>query len=85
MKHVSLISAFITTGAVLAGAALAQDDVVYPANAPDASYAPLDNLPDWRGLWFPAFGQVGGDEPILIGEAKATWEMHSARLQADAN
>ena len=61
----------------------AQDGVVYPANAEDVSYAELDNLPDWRGLWFPAFGQVGGDEPVLIGEAKEIWEMHQARFAAD--
>lgn len=65
--------------------AIAQDDVVYPANAENVSYAELDQLPDFRGLWFPAFRQVGGDEPVLIGEAKARWEMDEARLAADPN
>jgi len=63
----------------------AQDDVVYPANAARVSYAELDKLPDFRGLWFPAFGQVGGDEPVLIGEAKATWDMHQAKMAADSH
>ena len=75
---------FLTTQ-FLSVMANAQDDVVYPANAKDASYAELDQLPDWRGLWFPAFGQVGGGDPVLIGEAKTTWEMHQARLAADSN
>ncbi|MGA0934757.1 MAG: hypothetical protein ACO3R5_06475 [Pseudohongiellaceae bacterium] len=85
MKNVFLMSALVATGSLFSGAALAQDGVVYPANSPVAKYAPLDDLPDWRGLWFPNMGQVGGDEPVLIGEAKATWEMHAARMEADPN
>jgi len=77
--------ALILAAQLVSVAAHAQDDVVYPANAKDVSYAELDQLPDWRGLWFPAFGQVGGGEPVLIGEAKATWEMHQARLAANPN
>ena len=80
----SLIALF-STALMAFGSAVAQYDVVYPANAEDASYAELDNLPDWRGLWFPFFGQVGGDEPVLIGEAKATWDMHQARLAEDSS
>ncbi len=80
MTYKTLLCTLMTTGLLTATAAQAQDGVVYPANSPDASYAPLDDLPDWRGLWFPAFGQVGGDEPVLIGEAKETWEMHEALL-----
>jgi len=58
---------------------------VFPANSNKASYAQLDKLPDWRGLWFPVIGKVGGTEPVLIGEAKKTWEMYQARLAADAH
>jgi hypothetical protein len=64
--------------------AFAQGEV-YPANSESVSYADLANLPDWRGLWFPAFGQVGGDDPVLIGEALAIWEMHQALLAADSH
>jgi len=92
MKYFSLIRTtcfsyfVIFLSAQLFGvAANAQDDVVYPANAENVSYAELDQLPDWRGLWFPAFGQVGSGDPVLIGEAKTIWEMHQARLAADSN
>ena len=61
------------------------DGVIHPANAEEVSYAELDNLPDWRGLWFPFFGQVDGGEPVLIGEAKETWDMHQARMAADSS
>ena len=44
---------------------------------------PADKLPDWRGLWFPAIGKVGGTQPRLIGEALKTWEAHQARLKAN--
>lgn len=77
----TLVSAFLFASIQ----ATAQDDVVYPANAETVSYAELDKLPDFRGLWFPAFGQVGGDEPVLIGEAKAIWDMHQARMAADSH
>lgn len=86
MKPASFLYYPALIASLFAGAgALAQDGVVYPANAENVSYAELDNLPDWRGLWFPAFGQVRGGEPVLIGEALATWQMHSARLAADPN
>ena len=56
---------------------------VYPANSAKVSYAALDKLPDWRGLWFPVIGKVGGTEPVLIGEAKKTYEFHQAQLKAN--
>lgn len=70
--------------AVLAApAALAQDErPVYYSNSEDVSYAELDELPDWRGIWQPSF-QVGGDEPQLIGEAKAFYEAEMAKVEAD--
>ena len=72
--------------AVLAwsASASAQDTrPVHPANSETASYAALDKLPDWRGLWFPAIGKVGGTQPQLIGEARTAWEAHQARLKAN--
>jgi hypothetical protein len=56
---------------------------IYPANSAKVSYAALDKLPDWRGLWFPVIGKVGGNEPVLIGEAKKTYEFHQAQLKAN--
>ena len=56
---------------------------VHPANSNTVSYAALDKLPDWRGLWMPAIGRVGGTQPKLIGEALKTWDAHQARLKAD--
>jgi hypothetical protein len=56
---------------------------VHPANSDTVSYAALDKLPDWRGLWFPAIGKVGGTQPQLIGEARKTWEAHQAQLKAN--
>jgi hypothetical protein len=52
-------------------------------NAADASYAALDALPDWRGIWQPAFGQVQGDDPVLKEPYKSTYEEHLARTAAD--
>ena len=56
---------------------------VYPANSSKVSYAALDTLPDWRGLWFPIIGKVGGTEPVLIGDAKKTFDAHQAQLKAN--
>ena len=68
MKPFSM--SFLLVFAVLTASpeVFAQDErPVYPANSETVRYADLDGLPDWRGLWFPAFGQVGGDDPVLIG------------------
>lgn len=75
--------AAVTAGIVAWGTALAQDGTIYPANADKVSYAELDKLPDFRGLWFPNLGRTTGDEPQLIGEAKAKWDTYQARLKAD--
>jgi hypothetical protein len=80
---ITLVVFFLT--AITSNFTLAQDDTVYPANAAEVSYAELDSLPDFRGLWFPAFRQVGGDEPVLIGEALAKWEVYEARMAIDPN
>jgi hypothetical protein len=58
-------------------------DATSEVSSPDATYAALDALPDWRGIWQPAIGQIGGDEPVLKGEAKRNYEEHMARLAAD--
>jgi hypothetical protein len=83
MKPVAFVCAILCVGLVCIADLLAQDSKVYPANSDKVSYAGLDKLPDWRGLWFPVIGKVGGDQPSLIGEAKKTYEMHQARLAAD--
>jgi hypothetical protein len=72
--------------ASLAGitAAHAQNErPVYPANAPEVSFAELDSLPDWRGIWQPFFGQVSGGEPQLIGEHKERYETLMALAEED--
>jgi hypothetical protein len=81
----SLFALSVLTGSLLSFPSIAQDDVVYPANAPDASYAELDALPDFRGLWFPAFGFGSGpaQEPKLVGDAKAFYEGELAKVAAD--
>lgn len=70
----------------LAGAVVAQDErPIYPANAENVSYAELDTLPDWRGIWQPNIGRIGGDQPMLIGEYKERYEAEKAKLAADPN
>ncbi|HEX4997557.1 MAG TPA: hypothetical protein VFY29_05000 [Terriglobia bacterium] len=84
MKSVSFVWSILCFGLVASAGALAQDSrPVYPANSDKVSYAALEKLPDWRGLWFPVIGKVGGAEPALIGEAKKIWETYQARLAAD--
>jgi hypothetical protein len=84
MKTALLACTVLCFGLVSSAGAQSKDSMpVYPANSSKVSYADLQKLPDWRGLWFPVIGKVGGGEPVLIGEAKKTWEMHQARLAAD--
>lgn len=47
------------------------------------SYAELDQLPDFGGIWHPAFGQTGGTEPQLKGQYLAAYEAYSAAAAAD--
>ncbi len=61
---VTTLVAFSVSNPLPAGA-----QVIFPANAEEVSYAALDDLPDWRGIWLPTGGStVSGDDPILIGE-----------------
>jgi hypothetical protein len=84
MKSATLVCSILCVGLACSAGVSAQDPrPVHPANSAGASHAALDKLPDWRGLWFPVIGKVGGGEPVLIGEAKKTWEMHQARLAAN--
>jgi hypothetical protein len=84
MKSASGACAILCVWLAWSPDATAQDArPVHPANADKVSYAALDKLPDWRGLWFPSIGKVGGTQPVLIGEAKKTYDMHQARLKAD--
>jgi hypothetical protein len=84
MKTAWCASAILCMGLAWSPGASAQDArPVYPANSDKATYAALDKLPDWRGLWFPSIGKVGGTQPVLIGDAKKTYEMHQALLKAN--
>lgn len=85
MKTVPWAWAVLSVGLVWTPVVSAQEArPVYPANSDKASYAALDKLPDWRGLWFPTIGKVGGTQPVLLPEAKKIYDMHQARLKADA-
>jgi hypothetical protein len=55
---------------------------IYPASAAEVSYAELDKWPDWRGIWQPNIGRVGGDDPVLIGEYKTHYESERAKVAA---
>lgn len=65
-----------------AGTGLAQDRI-FPASAADVSYAALDELPDWRGIWQPFFGRVTEDEPQLKGRYLEFYEEQVALVEAD--
>ncbi len=80
MKKLALTISLL---ALCAGAQAQDERPVYPASSPNVSYAELDKLPDWRGIWQPAIGRVGGDQPQLIGEYKARWDAEQAKLKAD--
>jgi len=77
----------LTLALALTGAALqAQDErPIYPASSDKVSYAELDKLPDWRGIWQPNIGRITGDQPVLIGEYKKHYEEEQAKLKANPN
>src|SRR5689334_9640276 len=79
---VAVLAAAVCTGAVVAQQAR-KSRPVHPANAEKVSYAELDKLPDWRGIWQPNIGRVGGDEPKLIGKYKKRYEEERAKVAAN--
>src|ERR1041384_1707445 len=66
---VAAVAATLCTGALVAQQAR-NSRPAYPANAEKVSYAELDKLPDWRGIWQPNMGRIGGDQPQLLGKYK---------------
>jgi hypothetical protein len=84
MKTLSLAVSLLSLA--VAGAVFAQDErPIYPANSENVSYAELDQLPDWRGIWQPNIGRVGGDAPMLIGAYKERYEAERAKIAANPN
>lgn len=82
-----LLAVAAVAATVCAGAALGQQAKktrsVYPANAEKVSYAELDKLPDWRGIWQPNLGKVDGDAPMLIGKYKKRYDEERAKVAAN--
>jgi hypothetical protein len=76
------IAATLCTGVLLAQQAR-NARPVYPANGEKVSYAELDKLPDFRGIWQPNMGRVGGDQPMLIGKYKKRYEEERAKVAAN--
>jgi hypothetical protein len=76
LRALALASA--AAAALAAPAAIAQE--VYPANAAEVSYAALDALPDWRGMWLPNGRSTldGGEDPQLTPEYAARYEAYQA-------
>jgi hypothetical protein len=84
MKKLALAAAALTLA--LGGTLQAQDErPVWPASSANVSYAELDRLPDWRGIWQPNIGRVGGDAPMLIGGYKERYEEERAKIAANPN
>ncbi len=81
MRRCHIVASALALSCV-ARMAFAQD-VVYPSSAADVSYAALDELPDWRGIWQPFFGQVTEDEPQLLGAYRDFYEEQMAQVAAD--
>jgi hypothetical protein len=82
------ILALVTLAATLCASALMAQQAkktrpVYPANAEKVSYAELDKLPDWRGIWQPNIGRVDSDQPLLIGKYKKRYEDERAKVAAN--
>src|SRR5688572_25289587 len=85
MKFTHILTPALALAVAIAGAVIAQpaERPVYPASSEKVSYAELDKLPDWRGIWQPNIGRVGGDQPQLIGEYKTRYEAEKAKLAAN--
>jgi hypothetical protein len=77
------LAASLCAGALMAQQAKRPSRPVLPANAETVSYAELDKLPDWRGIWQPNIGQIGGDQPMLIGKYKKRYEEEKAKVAAN--
>jgi hypothetical protein len=76
-----------TVGALLlsmavGGHAFAQQ-IAEPASGKTVSYAKLDVLPDWRGIWTPMAPPffMGPPEPVMKGRYKATYDRIRAELR----
>jgi len=52
---------------------------IWPANAEEVSYAALDELPDWRGIWLPAGRPELPGAPPLKGEYLRIYQEAVAR------
>ena len=86
MMKTALLAFSALTLAVAATTLLAQPKparTVYPANAEHVSYAEIDQLPDWRGIWQPNIGKIGGDQPVLLGKYKKHYEEERAKVAAN--
>ncbi len=81
----ALLAFSALTLAVAASSLLAQPKprTIYPANSDHVSYAEIDKLPDWRGIWQPNIGKIGGDQPMLLGKYKKHYEEEKAKVAAN--
>src|SRR6188768_1591522 len=84
-RNLALVALAVTacTGALMAAQPGGKPRPVQPANAEKVSYAELDKLPDWRGIWQPNIGRVGGDQPMLIGKYKKRYDEERAKVAAN--
>jgi hypothetical protein len=87
MKTALLSLSTLTLAVLTLTSSLAQPPQrpVLPANSPSVSYAELDQLPDWRGIWQPNIGRITGDEPVLLGDYKTHYEAERAKVAANPN
>jgi hypothetical protein len=85
MKFAYILTPALALAVAIASGVIAQPEErpIYPANSENVSYAELDKLPDWRGIWQPNIGRVGGDQPVLLGEYKTHYEAERAKVAAN--